>query len=308
MESDKDKNVIVRLEVLVPYQGGHVKIHREKFTTAGNIPNIIEPPPADPTRPTAARNGQCICATGNNAFETLLSGQHQRASSVIAHVFPGNVPLYNIPDTPVTPFVGVQPTNDDPGDWNFGNTNNVEIPLPQPMQSTNTLAIWAQYSDGVQKTRAVFTAVSADRTQCHLSGYYFGSLFPVAESASAVMALRWKFTLAKVRNRECKNCGVLNRTWVVEIDAANPQRRRWLAPVPQSFADPRSHAWWRLEHCPVSGNWYLDCVQHPDMPLGSWISYVCHESAWRPDAPNRMRLNKDSGYCQVPQEITIEPA
>jgi hypothetical protein len=302
MSKEQSGQVVVRMEVIVPQVAG-AESARPLRQVFGNTPRIIRPQTGNPSW--RARNDQFICATGDNAIE-VVNGTTKRAVNVLAHAYPGDVPLNQIPDNPlnVTPIVGVGPTDDVQGSWSFGDANPIEISIPQLGQ--NTLAIWAVYSDNTtQKTRTLFMAVSSDRTECFPGGYYFGKSF-TSPASPAALAYRWKFTLTGVRNLKCTNCGALNKTWVLELDVAQAAVCRWLAVVPQSFANPETHAWWRLQKCPGSGYWYLDCVQHPDMPLGVWISYRCHESRWKPNGANRMTLHTNSSYCDVPAELTIE--
>jgi hypothetical protein len=303
MSHDKDKNVVIRLEVLVPHGGPAVVIREERLGPVhfGNTPNISIPPTGNPNQ--RARNGVFICAVGSNAIETVGSVNQ---AAVRVHAFPyiGIKSMYDISNAPESGSVSVIPETD--GDWDFGLNNTFNITLTQLGQ--HTLAVWAEYSGPTfQKSRAEFIAVTSDQTEC-TPGYYFGGLAAQSKRRAGATAHRWKFTLVGVGNLGCNNCGALNAAWVLERDHAQPHPERWLASIPQSFADRDQHAWWRLQHCPRSGNWHLDCVQLPSVPLGVWISYVCHESRWLRGAANRMTLHTHSGYCVMPPEITIEPA
>ncbi|MCI0685280.1 MAG: hypothetical protein L0Y71_24545 [Gemmataceae bacterium] len=303
MSPEQSNNVVVRLEVIVP-QGTHgvrVQTPAARFGAEHErTAPLINEPPANQTRkarPVDAKYFICAHGTGAKSGDDV-------ADQVFAKCY---LAAQTLDPTPPNGTNWVQP--DGNGNWEFGRNGNPEIEIPN-VGVDLTLKVWAHYGDQNYASNTVdFRAQESTTTECPAGGpYYFVGAVTRTRARPAVMAHRWKFTLSGVRDRTCTNCGVLNTVWIVELDDRQPHIRRWLAPAPQSFARPDQHAWWRLQLCPVSGNWYLDCVQHPDQKLGTWISYRCHESRWHANAANTMTLNTDTGYCEMPRELTIEPA
>lgn len=310
MSQEKDKNVVIRLEVLVP-QGSTATASCPSQTTPyvtgrssyGNDPGIQEPPrPQGITyRPTPAREGKYICAYGIDAFEDLGNGQKREARHVFAWVYEG--PDATIGDVPPPGSTWTRALSDPVGEWKI---DSIEIPTVD----VHTLAVWADYlgTETYSKNQVNFEAVHATQTYCQT---YPDPSPPTAAQravAASTAPIRWKFTITGVASLECANCEVLNKTWIIELDNSQPHKQRWLCTMPQSFAGPEHHAYWRLQFCPSSGNYFLDCVQHPDVALGTWISYRCHEANWKRNGQNQMTLHNNTNYCKMPQTITLSPA
>jgi hypothetical protein len=223
---------------------------------------------------------------------------------VAARVYPPGTSAGGSPD-PHDQYVRVAIV-DSSGNWRIP-----ELPVPDfdPAYPQKKLVFWTQQSDSCNYTKELeqtVTIIPSSYTYCQL--YNVPQLHPVRGRDWSRMPDRWHFKLAGCSNGSCQNCSCLNAEWVITRDKGCGTRLRWTRALDYSFADPKQPSFWRLTFNENDGFWYLDCVGTLEQPPGSWISYRRHESAWDPCGPNTLYLVTDSGYCHVPDTVTLVPA
>ncbi|MCI0455530.1 MAG: hypothetical protein L0Z62_00955 [Gemmataceae bacterium] len=287
--------ITIRLELSIPTDlGAAVQIrgapprHRMKLLAA----SVTYPPDASgqaQARPLGDR--YVICARG------LVGG----ARHVAVRVYPEN----NVP------LLGSDPDQSDPL-VRFAFVYELEYwqidEVPVEGLGNQILVLWSEQDGSYEHIEpdTSFEAVESTSTYCETYPRS-GSLRSLRRKAWSRLPDRWRFQLAGCANRGCSNCACLNGDWVVTRDRA-PGALRWYHALDRSFADAPQPCYWRLIFNERDGFWYLDCVGSLEQLPGTWISYRLHESAWNPGGPNSMQLVTDSGYCHVPDTVTLVPA
>ncbi len=285
-------SIKVRLDIEIPTdQGPQVQLPSLLHKPEHFLENSVQHPTENGTT-LAKWDGSrwCICAVGNAA-----GNRH-----VFARVYSslGTTP----PQPEVHPdTLWTRPESN--GSWKFD-----MLPIPGDLGDWQILVVWFDTGSSYQYVRLTFQVSSTTTGYTYCETYGLRAVAPIPPRRDwSRMPDRWHFQLSGCADRSCSNCACLNGDWVVTRDKA-PGALRWYHALPGSFTDPGRPSFWRLTFNAKDGFWYLDCVGSLEQLPGTWISYRRHESAWDPSGPNTMHLVTDSGYCHVPDAVTLVPA
>lgn len=288
--SPKDPNAIrLRLELEIP-QG--LAAIAAPVSYKGDVPSPKLELATTPTITLPASNGdnastkpkgsdRVICAEGT------YTGRHVFARVFLGATDPGH-------EEPVADAIWVRPSN--LGTWHIA-----ELPVRQ-LDQDNLLVVWGDSGTVFSRVSRRFVPRTGTATDCESSGS--GSF---AATTWADMAPLWKFTLSGVAEFRYPHWQLLNGVWVIRRDERHAASARWHHPLPFGLFDPKSPAYWRLQYCPRSGIWHLDCVSNLDQKLGTFLSYQARANDWNPCGPNEMTLATDSGLCRMPRTILLTP-
>lgn len=295
MMADSPQNDPVTVRVEVTFPSGHVvRQIGAKFTRDITHPTQTGTTTAKQITETHWK----ICAYGTGA------GDSRHIFGRVYNTDPGTVT--EPPNDPLTMWT--YPTGVGNDGWSFGFGNDILLPVEGAVPGTKTLIIW--FDDGTDYTpvKTTFNVVAGTYTYCSQMILESSPLLTQRRDWSR-MANTWSFQLQGCTNLICSNCGQLNGTWILERETSTARQDLWcwLCKLDFSFFSRDQSSIWRLMFNPNDGFWYLDCVSGPEQTLGSWISYRLHESAWNPEGPNVLLLNTNSGYCEVPPMLTLQP-
>jgi hypothetical protein len=288
--------ITIRLEVLIPTElgpGVQVGFETPKRSQDRAL-TVLHPDSGGQTlaQPTGSGAGYVMCARG------VVGGAQYVSARVYSSTFDTST-LTNQPDNSnsallVTMYVA------NLNIWQIDNLP-VEGPLGQKQ-----LVVWSQEDGNYYRHPTItFQAVQGTYTYCYTYGLTPSFRHP-HRPEQAQTPDRWLLQVAGCSNWTCQNCSCLNGEWLLTRDRG--ASLRWYHTLNQSFSDPRKRSYWRLTFHEDSGFWYLDCVENLEQAPSTWISYRRHESAWDAGGPNVLYLVTDSGYCHVPDAVTLVPA